>query len=73
MDAHVRKVLCRFDHRRVQRRASDRIDVLVWIDIVRRKMEPAGFLMDHPAAHRDRVLQDFVRDSDLLERVNAAR
>src|SRR4051812_41116893 len=29
--------------------------------------------MDHPPAHRDRVLEHLLRKSDLLERMNAAR
>src|SRR5438105_3050848 len=29
--------------------------------------------MNHPAAHRDRMMQRFVSDSNLLERMNAAR
>ena len=35
-------------------------------------MQLAGFVVNHPAAHRDRVLQHFISDSDLLERMNAA-
>jgi hypothetical protein len=29
--------------------------------------------MNHPAAHRDRVLEHFVSDAELFERVNPAR
>ena len=29
--------------------------------------------MDHPSAHRDRVFQYFIRDSDLFERMNTPR
>ena len=73
MHAHVRITLCRFDNRGVERGASDRVDAFVRIDIVGRKMQRAGFIMNHPAAHRDRVLQCFVGDPDLFERMNAAR
>ena len=75
VDAHVWITLPGFDHGRVQRRAPDRIDVLAWIDIVGRENDavsrPCG--MDHPAAHRNRVLQYFIRDSDLFERMDPAR
>src|SRR5947207_10918643 len=47
--------------------------MFVWIDIVGRKMEPPGFFVNHPAAHRDCVLEHFVGDPDLLQCVNAAR
>jgi len=36
-------------------------------------MQLAGFVMDHPAAHRDRVSQHLVGDTELFETVNAAR
>jgi hypothetical protein len=35
-------------------------------------MKRAGFVVDHPAAHRDGVFQDLISEADLLERVNAA-
>ena len=75
MYAHVRIMLRRLDHGRVERRAPDRIDVLVWIDIVGREngARSRACGMNHPAAHRDRVLQNFIGDSDLLERMNTAR
>src|SRR5207237_10508769 len=72
--AHVWIPLRGLDHGRVQRRAPDRIDVFVWIDIVGRENDavsrPCG--MNHPAAHRDRVLEYFAGDSDLFERLNSA-
>ena len=71
--AHVWMTLSRFNHRRVQRGASDRIDVLFWVDIVRREMKITGFVVDHSAAHWDSVLQHFVGDAELFERVNSAR
>ena len=40
--------------------------------IVRAKMQLAGSIVNHPAAHRDRVLQRFLGDPDLFERVNSA-
>ena len=33
-------------------------------------MQFAGFVMDHPATHRDRMLQHLIRKTNLLERVN---
>ena len=36
-------------------------------------MQVTGFVVNHPAAHRDRVLQHFVSNAELLERVNPAR
>ena len=73
MHADVWIALCRFDDRGVERGASDRIDAFVRIDIVRGKMQLAGSVVNHSTAHRDRVLQYFVGDSDLFERVNSAR
>ena len=35
-------------------------------------MQRAGFIVNHPAAHRDRVLQYFISDAELFERVNSA-
>src|SRR5215471_3908488 len=46
--------------------------MLVWIDIVGREMQRTGFLVNHSAAHRDRVLQDFMGKPDLFERMNPA-
>ncbi len=37
------------------------------------KCRRAGLIVNHPAAHRDRVLQRFMRDADLFERMNAPR
>ena len=34
-------------------------------------MELARFVVDHPAAHRDGVLQDFIGNAELLERMNS--
>ena len=36
-------------------------------------MQLAGFVVDHAAAHRDGVPQDFIGDAELFERVNSAR
>ena len=74
MYSYVRITLRRFDHSGVERGAPDRVDVLVGIDIVGRE-DSAGSRacgMDRPAAHRDRVLQYFIRDAELFERVNPA-
>ena len=48
--------------------------MLVWIDIVGRENGALSRAcgMNHPAAHRDRVLQYFISNSDLFERVNPA-
>src|SRR5947207_1857847 len=72
-DAHVRITLRRFDYGGVERGAADRINMFVRIDVVRREMKIAGFIVDHSAAHRDSVLQHFVGDAELLECVNPAR
>src|SRR6266566_9434403 len=75
IDSHGRVALSGFDHSRVERRAPDRVDAFFWIDIVRdkygRPSRPGG--MNHPAPHRDGVLQDFICDPKLLERMNPAR
>src|SRR5437660_5184445 len=34
-------------------------------------MQRAGFIVNHSATHRDRVLQCFISDAELFERVNA--
>jgi hypothetical protein len=47
--------------------------MLVRIDIVGREMQVAGFLVDHPAWHRDSLSQDLVGNSELFKRVNTAR
>ena len=36
-------------------------------------MQRARFIVNHPAAHRDCVLQRFMRDADLFERMDAPR
>ena len=36
-------------------------------------MQSSGFFVDHPAAHRDGVLEHVIGNSDLLQGVNAAR
>ena len=70
MHPHVRIALGRFDHRRIKRGAPDRVDTLFRINVVRRKMQRARFIMNHSAAHGDGVLQCFISDPDLLQRVN---
>ena len=71
---HIWITLGRFDYRRVERRAADRIDVLVRIDVVGRedRARSRACGMDHSAAHWDRVFQYFISNTDLLERVNSA-
>src|SRR5438128_2997017 len=71
MDAHVRISLRRLDHGGVERGAPDRVDAVIRIDIVGGEVQRAGFIVNHPATHRDGVPQYFVRDAELLERVNA--
>src|SRR5882724_7129557 len=72
MHADVWITLCRFDNRGVEGCASDRINTFFRIDIVRAKMQLSGSIVNHPTAHRDCVLQCFLGDPDLFERVNAA-
>lgn len=71
-DAHVRITKRGFDHRRVKRGAPDRVDVLERVAVVRGEMEVAGFVVDHPARHRDRVLEHFVGNAELFKGVDAA-
>ena len=71
--SHVRITLRRLDHSGVERGTPDRVYALGRIDIVRREMQRAGFIVDHAATHRDRVLQDLIGDAKLLKRVNPAR
>src|SRR5215216_7034777 len=72
MHADIRITLRRFNNRGVERCASDRSDTFFRIDIVRAKMQCAGSIVNHPTAHRDRMLQCFLGDSDLFQCVNAA-
>src|SRR5882724_7671886 len=72
MHADVWITLCRFNNRRVERCASDRINTFFRIDIVRAKMQLAGSIVNHPTAHWDRVLQCFLSNPDLFQRVNPA-
>src|SRR5207249_1809595 len=46
----------RLDYGRVERSATDRVDVILRVPVVRRKVQAAGFVMDHSAGHRDGVL-----------------
>ena len=73
MNPHVGITLRGFDYTRVERRAPDRVDAFFWIDIVRREMQIAGFIVNHPAAHRDRVLEHLIGDTELLESMNPSR
>src|SRR5438445_5002048 len=73
MHADVWITLRRFNNRRVERCASDRINTFFRIDIVRAKMQLAGSIVNHPTAHRDRVLQCFVSNPDPFQCVNPAR
>jgi hypothetical protein len=34
-------------------------------------MQSAGFIVNHPATHRDRVVQCFISHAELFERMNA--
>src|SRR5439155_4747857 len=63
----------RFDYCGVKRGAPNGVDAVLGIDIVRREMQCAGFIMNHPATHRDRVTERFVSDPDLFERMNPTR
>ena len=71
VDAHIWISLCCFDDGRIQRGAADRVDAIFRIDIVRAEMQRAGFIVNHSAAHRDRVVQCFISHAELLERINA--
>jgi hypothetical protein len=55
MDAHIRITLRRSITAGVKRSPPDRVDAFLGIDIIRREMQRPGFIMNHPAAHRDRV------------------
>src|SRR4029077_14445667 len=72
MDTNIGIALCRFDNRCIECRSPDRVDALFRIYVVRREMQRPGFVMDHPAAHWNRVSQRFISNPDLFERVNAA-
>jgi len=72
MDTNVRITLCGFDNGRVECCASDRINTFFRIDIVRAKMQLAGSIVDHPAAHWNRVPQRFISEADLFQCVNPA-
>src|SRR5205085_5208529 len=73
-DADVRITEGGFDNSGVERGAADRVDVVARIAVVRRKMELRSRAcgMDHTAGHRDRVLENFVRNTELLEGMNPA-
>jgi hypothetical protein len=73
MDPHIRITLRRFNHGCVERRAPDRVDALLWIDIVGREVQSTGFIVDHSAAHWDGVSQHFVGNAELFECVNPPR
>src|SRR5205807_5270677 len=64
--------LCRLDYCRVERGASDRVDTFLGINVVWRKVQRTRSIMDHPAAHWDRVSQRFLGDPDLFERMDPA-
>ena len=66
MHTNVGIALCRFDNRCVERRPPDRINTFFWIDIVRAKMQLAGFIVNHPTAHWNRVSQRFISNPDLF-------
>src|SRR4030095_8933607 len=70
-DSHIWITLRSFDHSRVERCATDRADTFFWIDVVRREMQLAGFVVNHSATHGNRMLQDLIRNPKLLERINA--
>ena len=72
MDPYIRITLRRFNHGSVERRATDRVDMFIRVDIVLCEMQVAGFVVDHPPTHGDGVSQRFIRNTELLERVNAA-
>src|SRR5438445_7333201 len=75
VDAHVRIPLRSFNDSRVERGAPDRVDTLFGIDVVRSEngARSRACGMNHPAAHGDCVLQCFMREADLFERMNAPR
>src|ERR1041385_6275571 len=59
-----------FDDSRVEGGAADGIDVVPRIAVVRREMQFAGLVVDHPAGHRDCMAENFVGNAELFERVN---
>src|SRR5438045_5711874 len=61
-----------FDDGRVERGAADGVNVLPRVAIVGRKVELARLIVDHAARHGNGVLKDFLRDAELLERMNPA-
>ena len=66
VDPHIRITLRCFDYGGVERGAADRIDEFARVAIVGGEMQIAGFVVNHPAAHGDRVLQNFIGDAELL-------
>src|SRR6516162_8049874 len=72
LDAHLGITLCRFDDRRVERSAPDRVDAFLGVDIIRRKMQRPEFIMNYPATHWDCMFQGLFSDPDLLQRMNTA-
>ena len=69
---YIRITLGGLDDDSVEGAAADRVDALIWVAVVGREMESAGFFMDHAAPHRDCVLEDFIGKAKLLKGMNAA-
>ena len=69
---HIRITLGGLDDDGVEGAAADRVDALIRVAVVGREMESAGFFMDHAAAHRDCVLEDFIGKAELLKGMDAA-
>src|SRR5436190_5114169 len=59
-----------FDDGGVEGAAADGVDVVARVAVVGREMELAGFVVNHPAGHWDRVLKNFVGNPELFESVN---
>ena len=69
---YIRITLGGLDDNSVEGAAANRVDPLIRVAVVGRKMESAGFFMDHAAPHRDCVLEDFIGKAKLLKSMNAA-
>ena len=72
-NAHIGITERRFNYGRVEGRAPDRIDMLVRVAVIGSEVEVTRFIVNHSAGHRDRVSQYFIRDTELLQRMNSTR
>src|SRR3954453_20065480 len=63
--------LSRFDHGRVQRSASNRVDIFGGIAVIRCKVQFPISVVDEATAHRNGVLQNLIGDAELIQGVNS--